>query len=74
MLDFCQNFKFKNHEKLLKLFLILVAFIGAGTSIYAQGNTTSSINGVVYDSESESLPGASVLLTHVSSGTRYTFD
>jgi hypothetical protein len=59
-------------KKLLKLFLILVACMGAGTSIYAQGNTTSSISGVVYDSGSESLPGASILATHVSSGTRYT--
>jgi hypothetical protein len=35
-------------KKLFKLFLILVAFMGAGTSL-PQGNTTSSINGVVYD-------------------------
>jgi hypothetical protein len=38
-------------KKLFKLFL-LVAFMGAGTSIYSQGNTTSSINGVVYDNGS----------------------
>jgi hypothetical protein len=29
-----------------------IAFMGAGTSIYSQGNTTSSINGVVYDNGS----------------------
>jgi hypothetical protein len=36
--------------------------MGAGTSIYSQGNTTSSINGVVYDN-GEALPGASILAT-----------
>jgi hypothetical protein len=34
------------------------------TSIYAQGNTTSSINGVIYDTQGEPLPGASLLVTH----------
>jgi hypothetical protein len=48
-------------KKLFKLFLILVAFMGAGTSVYSQGNTTSSINGVVYDNGA--LPGASILAT-----------
>jgi hypothetical protein len=33
----------------IKVILILVAFMGAGTSVYSQGNTTSSINGVVSD-------------------------
>jgi hypothetical protein len=44
--------------------------MGAGTSVYSQGNTTSSINGVVYDNGA--LPGASILATHLESGTRYS--
>jgi hypothetical protein len=45
--------------------------MGAGTSVYSQGNTTS-INGVVYDNGGEALPGASILATHLESGTRYS--
>jgi hypothetical protein len=45
--------------------------MGAGTSIYSQGNTTSSINGVYMIMEG-SLPGASILATHLESGTRYS--
>lgn len=50
---------------------MLLAFIYAG-DIYAQGNTTSSIGGNVYDKGSQSLPGASILAIHTPSGTRYT--
>jgi hypothetical protein len=50
---------------------VLIAFVVANSSTYAQGNTTSSINGNVYDSSSQSLPGAS-FATHTASGTRYT--
>jgi hypothetical protein len=59
-------------KKLLNLFLILIALIYANTSIYAQGNTTSSINGVVYSNDSQTLPSASILAIHTPSGTRYT--
>jgi hypothetical protein len=38
--------------------------MGAGTSVYSQGNTTSSINGVVYDNGGK-LWGASILATHL---------
>ncbi|PXY40296.1 TonB-dependent receptor [Flavobacterium cheongpyeongense] len=58
-------------KKLSKFLLMLLAFIYAG-DIYAQGNTTSSIGGNVYDKGSQSLPGASILAVHTPSGTRYT--
>ncbi|WP_313903057.1 carboxypeptidase-like regulatory domain-containing protein [Flavobacterium anhuiense] len=58
-------------KKLSKFLLLLLAFIYAG-DIYAQGNTTSSINGVVYDSQNKSLPGATILAVHEASGSRYS--
>jgi hypothetical protein len=39
--------------------------MGAGTSVYSQGNTTSSINGCMI--MEEALPGASILATHLES-------
>jgi hypothetical protein len=72
MLEFCQ--KLLNNtimKKLLKFLLLLVAFAYAG-NIYSQGNTTSSINGVVYDAQNQTLPGATILAVHEPSGSRYT--
>jgi hypothetical protein len=58
-------------KKLSKFLFMLLAFIYAG-DIYAQGNTTSSINGVVNDSQNKSLPGATILAVHEASGSRYS--
>ena len=58
-------------KKLSKFLLVLLAFIYAG-DIYAQGNTTSSITGVVNDSQNKSLPGATILAVHEASGSRYS--
>ena len=58
-------------KKLFKLFLFLVV-LGSSGNLFAQGNTTSSINGLVYDTDKQSLPGATILAVHGPSGSRYT--
>ena len=50
------------------LAVILLAFVG---ETYAQGVTTSSMNGKVVDNTGEPLPGATVLAVHGPTGTKY---
>ncbi len=50
--------------------LMLLAFLMASLSAFAQV-TTSSISGIVTDKAGDPLIGATVVATHVASGTRY---
>ena len=61
-----------NMKKLFKLFFVLAGLFIANPGIYAQGNTNSSISGNVYEKDSQTLPGASILAVHTPSGTRYS--
>ncbi len=45
--------------------------VWTGSSVFAQGVTTASINGVVTDGKAP-VPGATVVLTHIPSGTVYS--
>jgi outer membrane receptor for ferrienterochelin and colicin len=53
-----------------KLILTLLVAL-SGTLAFAQGVTTSAINGQVTDETGEPLGGATVLATHVPTGTTY---
>ncbi|MCM4159080.1 TonB-dependent receptor [Antarcticibacterium flavum] len=51
--------------------LFVVLFLMMAASTFAQGVTTSAINGRVLDSSGEGLPGANVVAVHQPSGTQY---
>ena len=57
-------------KKLFKLLLLLLMF-WSSNAIFAQGNTTSAINGTVLGDDNKSLPGAMILAVHTPSGSRY---
>lgn len=55
----------------MKHLYLLAAFLMLPLFVLAQGVTTSSISGTVYDEAGEPLPGATVVAVHTPSGTRY---
>jgi outer membrane receptor for ferrienterochelin and colicin len=57
-------------EKSKRLFAMLL-FIFVSLAMFGQGATTSSMSGKVVDITGKALPGATVVATHVPSGTLY---
>jgi len=58
------------HRNLLLWLLGFMLFTGAN-QVWAQGVTTSAIKGLVLDGKGQPLPGATVVATHVPTGTKY---
>jgi len=58
-------------RKFLLLCLIIIGAASTG-NLFAQGVTTASIHGVVTDSKGGTLPGATVIVTHLPTGTVYS--
>ncbi len=61
----------KRYSFLSFFFLLVVTIILSQSNIFAQGVTTSAMNGTVVDSKSDPLPGANIIVVHIPSGTQY---
>ena len=57
--------------KYLIRFLFAFILLSSGLQAAAQGVTTSAVKGLVLDSKGQPLPGATVVATHLPSGTTY---
>ena len=55
----------------MRKLLILVVLVLVGMETFAQGITTSSMNGRIVDENGEALIGATVIAVHTPSGTQY---
>jgi hypothetical protein len=56
----------------LRLHLVIaVLFTLLGATVYGQGVTTGSMNGLVKGSDGETLPGANVVAVHTPTGSTY---
>ena len=55
------------------LLFLLLGFVlfTSGNSALAQGVTTAAMKGLVLDSQGQPLPGATVVATHLPTGTQY---
>ncbi len=52
-------------------FLFVTLLMLFSLTVMAQGVTTASVNGQVFDADNQPLPGANVVAVHTSSGTTY---
>ncbi|MDA3861575.1 MAG: carboxypeptidase regulatory-like domain-containing protein, partial [Melioribacteraceae bacterium] len=59
----------KKIQTFFSFVILLVSF--TFTSLFAQGVTTASMNGIVTDKDGSPLPGANVVAIHLPSGTQY---
>jgi hypothetical protein len=59
-------------RKFLLLCLVFVATSLASVRLLAQGVTTAALHGVVADAKGATLPGATIIVTHVPTGTVYS--
>ncbi|HEX7584090.1 MAG TPA: TonB-dependent receptor, partial [Prolixibacteraceae bacterium] len=57
-------------KKMLKVYLVLIAFFAVGFSGYSQV-TTSGMNGKITGTNNEPLPGATIVAVHQPSGSQY---
>lgn len=51
--------------------MVVALFVSGSHLAFAQGVTTSSIAGVIFDDLEEPLPGANIIAVHIPSGTTY---
>lgn len=58
-------------NSLLFNLVFLVFLMLSATTVFAQGLTTASMNGLVVDADGVALPGANVIAVHVPTGTQY---
>jgi len=57
--------------KCYKHILSMLASVFITVMVFGQGSTTSSMSGQITDSQGEALPGATIVATHVPSGSVY---